>query len=97
MNTLDLLDVSRLIFRLSPSTIQPARRELLARCLTPNCAIWGHSHVFAGHLAISDKIAKFHINFPDCRLVSASGLMTFDNIVRAANATSVGMVRSSRG
>jgi hypothetical protein len=65
----------------------PIRRgELLAQCLTPDCAIWGHSHVYAGHIAISEKIAGFRANFPDCRLVLASGLMTFDNIVRSANA-----------
>jgi hypothetical protein len=65
----------------------PVRRgELLAQCLTPDCAIWGHSHVYAGHVAISEKIAGFHANFPDCRLVLASGLMTFDNMVRSANA-----------
>ncbi len=41
---------------------------------------------YAGHVAISEKIAGFHTNFPECRLVLASGLKTFDNIVRFANA-----------
>jgi hypothetical protein len=58
------------------------RGELLAGCLTPDSAIWGHSQVFAGYAAISEKIAGFHVNFPDCRLVLASGLFAFENIVR---------------
>ena len=62
------------------------RGELLARCLTPDAAILGHSRVFTGYAAISEKIAGFHNNWPDCRLVLASGLFAFENIVRAANA-----------
>jgi hypothetical protein len=62
------------------------RGELLARCLTPDTAIWGHSRVFAGYAAISEKIAGFHNNWPDCRLVLASGLFAFENIVRFGNA-----------
>jgi hypothetical protein len=86
MNTPDLLEVLEVYFEAFAEREPTRRRELLARCVTPDCAIWGHSHVFSGHLAISEKIAGFHVNFPDCRLVLASGLMTFDNIVRAANA-----------
>ncbi len=66
------------------------RGELLARCLIPDAAIWGHSRVFAGCAAISEKIAEFHSNWPDCRLVLASGLFSFDNIVRSR----VAIVRS---
>ena len=62
------------------------RGELLAGCLTPNAAILGHSQVFVGYAAISEKIAGFHGNFPDCRLVLASGLFTFEKIVRFGNA-----------
>jgi len=62
------------------------RDELLAGCLIPNAAIWGHSQVFVGYAAISEKIAGFHVNFPDCRLVLASGLFAFENIVRFGNA-----------
>ena len=29
------------------------RERMLARCLTPDAAIWGHSQVFAGYAAIS--------------------------------------------
>ena len=86
MNTSALLEVLEVYFEAFAERDPIRRRELLARCLTPDCAIWGHSHVFAGYDAISEKIAGFHINFPDCRLVLASGLMTFDNIVRSANA-----------
>jgi hypothetical protein len=62
------------------------RNDLLACCLTPDAEIWGHSRVFAGHAAISEKIAGFHTSWPDCRLVLASGLFAFENIVRSANA-----------
>jgi hypothetical protein len=62
------------------------RERMLARCLTPDAAIWGHSHVFAGYDAISEKIAGFHNDFPDCRLVLASGLFVFENIVRLGGA-----------
>ena len=86
MNTSALLDVLEVYFEAFAERDPIRRNELLAQCLTPDCAIWGHSHVYAGHVAISEKIAGFHTNFPDCRLVLASGPMTFDNIVRAANA-----------
>jgi len=86
MNTAKLIEVLEVYFEAFAEHDPSRRAELLAKCLTPDCAILGHSHVFAGYAAISDKIAGFHTNFPDCRLVLASGLMTFDNIVRAANA-----------
>ena len=86
MNTSALLEVLEVYFEAFAERDPIRRGELLAQCLTPDCAIWGHNHVFAGYVAISEKIAGFHINFPDCRLVLASGLMTFDNIVRSANA-----------
>jgi hypothetical protein len=62
------------------------RERMLARCLTPDAEIWGHSRVFAGHAAISEKIAGFHKDFPGCRLVLASGLFVFENIVRKRGA-----------
>ena len=65
----------------------PERRErMLVRCLTPDAEIWGHSQVFAGYAAISQKIAGFHRSFPGCRLVLASGLFVFENIVRSRGA-----------
>src|SRR5687767_9757657 len=65
----------------------PERRErMLARCFTPDAEIWGHSHVFAGYADVSRKIAEFHDNFPGCRLVLASGLFVFENIVRLRGA-----------
>ena len=85
-NTSALLEVLEVYFEAFAEGDPVRRGELLAQCLTPDCAIWGHSHVFAGYAAISEKIAGFHMNFPDCRLVLASGLMAFDNIVRSANA-----------
>lgn len=86
MNASELLEVLEAYFEAFAEHDPIRRRELLARCLTPECAIWGHSHVFAGYPAISEKIAGFHTNFPDCRLVLASGLMPFDNVVRSAMA-----------
>ena len=86
MNTAKLLEVLEVYFEAFAEHDPIRRGELLAQCLTSDCAIWGHSQVYAGHVAISEKIAGFHTNFPDCRFVLASGLMTFDNIVRSANA-----------
>ena len=42
--------------------------------------------MFVGRDAISDKIAAFHVNWPDCRLVLATGITSFDNVVRLGNA-----------
>ena len=86
MNISALLEVLEVYFEAFAERDPIRRNELLAQCLTPDCAIWGHSHVYAGYASISEKIAGFHTNFPDCRLVLASGLMTFDNIARSANA-----------
>ena len=86
MNAADLLDVLEAYFEAFAEHDPKRRSELLAQCLTPDCAIWGHSQVYAGHVAISEKIEGFHANFSECRLVLASGLMNFDNIVRFANA-----------
>jgi hypothetical protein len=62
------------------------RRELLARCLTEDGEIWGPNRMFVGHSAIADKIADFHVNWPGCRLVLATGISTFENVVRLGNA-----------
>ena len=62
------------------------RGELLARCLTTDAEIWGPKRVFAGYAAISEKIEGFHKNWPDCRLVLASGVNTFGNVARFGNA-----------
>jgi len=65
----------------------PARRgDLLARCFTADGEIWGPNRMFVGRAAISEKIAAFHVNWPGSRLVLASGIVTFDNVVRLGNA-----------
>ena len=65
----------------------PIRRvELLAQCLTPDAEIWGPNRLFAGYVEISGKIEAFHKNWPGCRLVLASGLNSFKNAARFANA-----------
>jgi hypothetical protein len=61
----------------------PARRlELLASSMTPDAQIWGPKRVFAGYQEISEKIETFHKNWPECRLVLATGLNTFLNAAR---------------
>jgi len=65
----------------------PVRRgELLARCFTADGEIWGPNRMFRGLAAISEKIAAFHVNWPGSRLVLASGIVAFDNVVRLGNA-----------
>jgi len=65
----------------------PARRlELLSASMTPDAEIWGPKSVFAGYQEISEKIEAFHKNWPDCRLVLASGLNTFLNAARLGSA-----------
>jgi hypothetical protein len=71
------------------------RRQLLVRCLTEDAEIWGPDRMFVGHSEISEKIANFHINWPNCRLVLATGISTFENVVRLGNAL-VGPDRSVR-
>jgi len=58
------------------------RMALLRRCFTEDGEIWGPNLRFTGYEAISGKIAAFHGNWPDCRLVLASGLKTFADFVR---------------
>ncbi|HEY1329820.1 MAG TPA: hypothetical protein VGI14_23005 [Casimicrobiaceae bacterium] len=60
------------------------RGELLARCMTEDAEIWGPNRLFAGYTAISEKIAAFHRNWPGCRLVLASGIVSFEHFVRFA-------------
>jgi hypothetical protein len=86
MDTSAILKVLEIYFEAFAEKDANRRRELLAGCLTPDAAIWGHSQVFTGYTAISEKIEGFHINFPGCRLVLASGLFAFENIVRLAKA-----------
>ena len=62
------------------------RCELLACCLTADREIWGPNRMFVGYTAISEKIAAFHVNWPNCRLVLATGITTFENVVRLGNA-----------
>ena len=55
------------------------RRELLKLALVPDAEICGPSRVFTGYSEVSEKIAGFHKNWPDCRLVLAGGVITFNN------------------
>jgi len=86
MNTLAILEVLAINLEAFAEHDASRRARMLARCFTPDAEIWGHSQVFAGYAAISEKIAGFHNNFPDCRLVLASGLFAFENIVRFGTA-----------
>ena len=55
------------------------RLALLEQALTPSAEIWGPARVFAGYAEISEKIDGFQRNWPDCRLVLASGILCFNN------------------
>lgn len=54
--------------------------------MTPDAQIWGPQRVFAGYQEISEKIEGFHNNWPECRLVLATGLNTFLNVARLGTA-----------
>lgn len=73
------------------------RLELLAVAMTPDAQIWGPKRIFAGYQEISEKIEGFHRNWPECRLVLASGLNTFLNAARLGTAIvgSNGAIRAS--
>ena len=76
----------------------PVRRTaLLAQSLTPEAEILGPKRVFCGYVEISEKIDGFHKNWPNSRLVLASGLNTFKNAARIGSAIvdSDGMVLAS--
>ena len=55
------------------------RLALLTEALSPTAEIRGPKHVFAGYAAISEKITGFQKNWPECRLVIASGVITFQS------------------
>lgn len=86
MNKPAILEVLAIYYEAFAEHDAERRERMLARCLTPDAEIWGHSQIFAGYAAISEKIAGFHDKFPGCRLVLASGLFVFENIVRKAGA-----------
>ena len=62
------------------------RIDLLSRSLVERGEIWGPNKLFAGYVAISEKIEGFHRNWPNCRLVLTSGFITFGNFARFGNA-----------
>ena len=62
------------------------RLNLLEQGLASNAEIWGPKRVFAGYAEISEKIEGFQRNWPDCRLVLASGVVCFNNAGHFAKA-----------
>ena len=57
-----------------------ARRfHLLEQSLISNAEVWGPTSIFTGYAEISEKIEVFHKNWPNCRLVLASGIICFNN------------------
>ncbi len=62
------------------------RLALLEQGLVPSAEIWGPTRVFAGYAQISEKIEGFHKNWPNCRLVVASGIVCFSNAGHFAKA-----------
>ncbi|MCW5664636.1 MAG: nuclear transport factor 2 family protein [Piscinibacter sp.] len=55
------------------------RLALLATALSPTAEIRGPQHVFTGYAEVSEKIIGFQKNWPECRLVLAAGVITFQN------------------
>ena len=55
------------------------RLALLEQGLVPHAEICGPTRIFAGYAEISEKIEGFHKNWPNCRLVVASGMVCFGN------------------
>ena len=62
------------------------RLALLEQGLVPSAEICGPARVFAGYAQISEKIDGFHKNWPNCRLVVASGMVCFRNAGHFAKA-----------
>ena len=62
------------------------RLTLLEQGLVPNAEICGPTRIFAGYAEISEKIEGFHKNWPNCRLVVASGIACFSNAGHFAKA-----------
>ena len=62
------------------------RLNLLEQGLASNAEIWGPKRVFAGYAEISEEIEGFQRNWPDCRLVLASGVVCFNNAGHFAKA-----------
>ena len=62
------------------------RMDLLEQSLTSNAEIWGPQRVFTGYAEISEKIEGFQKNWPGCRLVLASGVVSFNNAGHFAKA-----------
>jgi hypothetical protein len=62
------------------------RLALLQEALDPQAEICGPSRVFTGYSEIADKIDAFHTNWPACRLVLTSGLITFQSAAHFAKA-----------
>ena len=62
------------------------RLALLEQSLTSNAEIWGPKRIFTGYAEILEKIEGFHKNWPNCRLVLASGIVCFNNAGHFAKA-----------
>lgn len=62
------------------------RLELLEQGLTSNAEILGPRRVFTGYAEISEKIDGFQKSWPNCRLVLASGIVSFNHAGHFANA-----------
>ena len=76
----------------------PARRqELLAQGLPADAEICGPNRIFSGYAEIAEKIVGFQKNWPDCRLVLTSGVVSFGSAGHLAKAivNSTGLVLAS--
>ena len=86
MDESHFLNALRPYYEAFAETDQRKRLELLRTAMTEDAEIWGPKRVFAGHQEISEKIAGFHLNWPGCRLVLATGLNVFLNSARIGGA-----------
>lgn len=82
MEDLPFLNALRPYFEAFAEADHSRRMELLAEAMSPEAQIWGPKRVFAGYREISEKITGFRENWPECRLVLATGLNTFLNAAR---------------
>ena len=62
------------------------RLRLLEQALSPTAEIRGPKRVFIGYAEIAEKIIGFQVTWPNCRLVLASGLITFQRTCHFATA-----------
>lgn len=82
MNESSFLNVLKPYYQAFAEREKAKRLQLLRAAMTPDAEIWGPKRVFVGYEQISEKIEGFHQNWPECRLVLATGLNILLNTAR---------------